>query len=131
MPKCRSCQMERMQSSCLSVWNRESLPCPALIILDLNLPKKSVHEVLHRIRQTRRCANAAVLVVTSSDSERDRDEMAKLGIKDYFRKPSEYENFMKLGELVKSLLRQTPESGLLNKQGRAENSRRELSDLPQ
>jgi hypothetical protein len=73
----------------------------------------------------------AVLVVTSSGSDRDRDETAKLRVKHYFRKPSEYENFMKLGELVKSLLRQTPESGLLNKQGRAENSRRELSDLPQ
>ena len=86
-----------------------STPPPALVILDINLPKRSGREVVHRMRQSRRCANALVVVVTSSDSERDRDDMGKLGIRAYFPKPSEYASFMKLGVLLKSLLDDAPE----------------------
>jgi two-component system, chemotaxis family, response regulator Rcp1 len=85
-----------------------SAPCPALIILDINLPKKSGREVLYQMRKSPRCANCLVLVVTSSDSERDRDDMRSLGAKAYFRKPSEFEHFMKLGEIVKALLEDSP-----------------------
>src|SRR5690242_10456320 len=70
-----------------------SAPCPALVILDINLPKRPGSEVVKHMRQTR-CGLAPVLVVTSSDSERDRDEMAKLGVRGYFRKPSDYAEFM-------------------------------------
>ncbi|HLG99329.1 MAG TPA: response regulator [Bryobacteraceae bacterium] len=83
-----------------------SAPCPALVILDINLPKKPGSEVLQSLRNSRRCSRASVLVVTSSNSEEDRQEMAKLGAKDYFRKPSAYGEFMKLGNLVKKLLEQ-------------------------
>jgi DNA-binding response OmpR family regulator len=79
-------------------------PCPDLVILDINLPKRSGRDVVRQMRNSRRCANTVVVVVTSSDSERDRDEMGKLGVRAYFRKPSDYASFMKLGELVKGLL---------------------------
>jgi two-component system, chemotaxis family, response regulator Rcp1 len=82
----------------------DSLICPALVILDINLPKKHGGQVLQHMRKTRRCSTAMVLVVTSSDSARDRETMAKLGANGYFRKPSDYEHFMKLGNLVKELL---------------------------
>jgi two-component system, chemotaxis family, response regulator Rcp1 len=84
--------------------NDDTLACPALVILDINLPKKHGGLVLQKMRKTRRCANALVLVVTSSDSARDRETMARLGANGYFRKPSDYEHFMKLGDLVKELL---------------------------
>jgi len=80
------------------------MACPALVILDINLPKKHGGQVLQHMRSTRRCADALVLVVTSSDSARDRESMAKLGANGYFRKPSDYEQFMKLGGLVRNLL---------------------------
>jgi DNA-binding response OmpR family regulator len=78
--------------------------CPALIILDINLPKKSGAEVLKQMRTMRRCADIPVMVVTSSDSAQDRTRMAELGIDAYFRKPSGYDEFMKVGELVRQLL---------------------------
>ena len=78
--------------------------CPDVVILDLNLPKIPGRDVLHHIRQSRPCAHTIVIVVTSSNSERDRDEMAQLGVSAYFRKPSDYAEFMKLGGLVKNLL---------------------------
>jgi len=77
---------------------------PDLIILDINLPKRSGREVAGKMRAIPRFDHAPVVVVTSSDSERDREDMGKLGISAYFRKPSEYASFMKLGELVKGLL---------------------------
>ncbi len=77
---------------------------PALVILDLNLPKKGGAEVLARLRRIPRCAGTSVLVFTSSNSARDRDEMASLGVRQYLRKPSDYTEYMKLGSVVKNLL---------------------------
>lgn len=47
------------------------------------------------------CARALVIGVSTSDSVLEREELTKLGSYEYFRKPSEYEEFMKLGALVK------------------------------
>lgn len=85
-----------------------SAPCPDLVILDINLPKRPGREVLDHMRRSRRCANALVVVVTSSNSDRDREDMARLGSRAYFRKPSEYSEFMKLGDLIKNVLSELP-----------------------
>lgn len=81
-----------------------TIPAPALVILDINLPKKQGGDVLKYMRQTRRCGGALVVVVSTSESARDREQMEKLGASRYFRKPSGYDQFMQLGEIVKSLL---------------------------
>ena len=82
---------------------------PDLVILDINLPKRPGSEVLQQMRQSTRSAKALVMVVTSSDSERDRQEMSELGAAAYFCKPSDYQKFMKLGELAKGLLEKARE----------------------
>jgi len=79
-------------------------PCPALVLLDINLPKLPGGEVLKYLRQLSRCAATRVLVVSTSDSYYDRENMMKLGANGYFRKPSRYEEFMKLSDVVKVLL---------------------------
>ena len=81
-----------------------SMPCPSLVILDINLPRKQGSEVLKHMRQSRRCANALVIAVSTSDSGRDREQMTELGVNGYFRKPSEYAAFMKLGDVMQALL---------------------------
>ena len=81
-----------------------SMPCPDLLILDINLPKRPGSEVLKHMRQSQRCRDALVLVVSTSDSARDREQMTELGANGYFKKPSEYDAFMKLGGLVKNLI---------------------------
>jgi chemotaxis family two-component system response regulator Rcp1 len=79
-------------------------PCPDLILLDINMPRYKGGDILRRLRASSRCDNAMVLIVTSSDSQRDRAEMDALGANGYFRKPSEFSEFMKLGHLVRELL---------------------------
>jgi DNA-binding response OmpR family regulator len=84
-------------------------PCPDLVILDLNLPGYKGSEVLRRLRTSARCADTPVIVVTSSDFSGDREEMGRLGANDYFRKPSQFSEYMKLGPRVLALLREKEE----------------------
>jgi CheY-like chemotaxis protein len=79
-------------------------PCPDLILLDINMPRYKGGDILRKLRASSRCKNALVLVVTSSDSSRDREEMDALGANGYFRKPSEFSEFMTLGQMVRDLL---------------------------
>ena len=79
-------------------------PAPDLVILDINLPRKQGGDVLKHMRRIPRCAKARVIAVSTSDSANDRQEMMELGARAYFRKPSEYAEFMKLGELVQSIM---------------------------
>ncbi|HEX5431654.1 MAG TPA: response regulator [Bryobacteraceae bacterium] len=84
--------------------NSPERPCPELVILDINLPKKQGGDVLKHMRNTSRCAMAHVIAVSTSDSPRDREQMSQLGADAYFHKPSEFDEFMKLADLVKSIL---------------------------
>jgi CheY-like chemotaxis protein len=84
--------------------NDPTAPCPDLILLDINMPRYKGADILRRLRSSHRCATALVLIVTSSNSEHDREEMRALGADAYFRKPSEFAEFMKLGNVVDELL---------------------------
>jgi DNA-binding response OmpR family regulator len=84
---------------------RGELPCPEIVLLDLNLPRISGERILERMRGSAVCGNVPILIVTSSDSPYDRANAARLGATAYFRKPSDYDGFMQLGALVKSVLR--------------------------
>jgi CheY-like chemotaxis protein len=79
-------------------------PCPALILLDLNLPKRSGAEVLRRWRSSSRCGAVPVIVFTSSDSAEDRGTAAELGVTRYFRKPMTYDEFLKIGAVMNEIL---------------------------
>src|SRR5690606_24929092 len=78
----------------------EERPCPDLILLDLNLPKRSGDEVLEYVRTHSNCRATKVLIVSSSDAPRDRSKVEALRIAGYFRKPSSYSEFMEVGALV-------------------------------
>lgn len=81
-----------------------SAPGPDLILLDLNLPKVSGEDVLKRIRLSRKCSSAKVMIISSSDAPSDRESVMKLGASGYFRKPSNLEQFMELGNKVRLML---------------------------
>jgi len=74
-----------------------------LIILDLNLPRHDGIEILERLRDTG-LRHIPVVVLTSSDSQRDRDLAIQLGAVRFLRKPSELEQFLSLGAVFKELL---------------------------
>jgi CheY-like chemotaxis protein len=78
--------------------------CPDLVLIDLNLPRKNGTEVLRALRSRGACRDALVMIVTSSDSASDRAAVNALGLNGYFRKPSSYDEFLKLGPIVRDLL---------------------------
>lgn len=73
---------------------------PDLIVLDLNLPKRSGSEVLAAVRNDKDLHDTRVVVLTSSDSPADREECESLGITAYLRKPMSLDEFLDLGAEV-------------------------------
>ena len=81
-----------------------ALSPPHLFLLDLNLPRKTGGQILERVRQSRTCGMVPVVILTSSDSHKDKAQAALLNATGYFRKPSRLDEFMKLGPYVRDLL---------------------------
>jgi two-component system response regulator len=74
---------------------------PKVIFLDLKLPKIDGIEVLRRIRASARTQSIPVIVLTSSQEEKDISECYKLGVNSYVVKPVEFDDFYKtIGELA-------------------------------
>jgi CheY-like chemotaxis protein len=82
----------------------QTMGCPDLIILDLNLPRMSGREVLKHVRATSFFRGVPVVVLTSSNLDQDRAEAERLGASLYVQKPSRLTDFMNLGGVFKRLL---------------------------
>ena len=78
--------------------------CPNLVILDLNLPKKSGRDVLRAIRLSEKCGRVPVVILSSSDTQQDKSDAAQLGANQYLRKPLGLEEFIGLGSTFRALL---------------------------
>jgi CheY-like chemotaxis protein len=74
---------------------------PDIVLLDLNMPKRSGGEVLDEVRRT--SADIPVIVLTSSDSPSDREEALRLGATCYIRKPTGLDEFLQIGATIKQL----------------------------
>lgn len=68
-------------------------PLPHLVLLDLNLPRVSGLEVLQRLRADARTALLPVVILTSSNEERDLVNGYRLGANSYVRKPVDFVEF--------------------------------------
>lgn len=69
-------------------------PLPNLVLLDLNLPKVGGLEVLQRLRNEPRTRFLQVVVLTSSDEDRDLIDGYRLGANSYVRKPVDFNQFL-------------------------------------
>ena len=69
---------------------------PHVILLDLNLPKKSGLEVLREIKGDKRTQHIPVIILTVSNRDRDINECRRLGADNYIVKPVDLHSFAKV-----------------------------------
>lgn len=67
---------------------------PEVILLDLKMPRMGGIEVLRRIRSDARTKLLPVVVLTSSDEERDMIDSYECGVNSYIRKPVDFNQFV-------------------------------------
>lgn len=69
-------------------------PRPDLILLDLNMPRMNGREFLTKIKADPQLASIPVVVLTTSDIERDVEASYRLGACSFITKPLEIEQFI-------------------------------------
>jgi two-component system response regulator len=79
---------------------RDLTVMPAVILLDLKLPRIDGLEVLRRIRANERTSLLPVVILTTSKEQQDIYEGYSLGANSYIRKPVDFEKFIQaVGQL--------------------------------
>lgn len=74
---------------------RDPRDWPAVVLLDLKLPKIDGLEVLRRIRADERTRLLPVVLLTSSNEDEDRLKGYALGANSYVRKPVDFDEFVR------------------------------------
>jgi len=74
--------------------DRDTTTMPAIVILDLKLPKVDGLEVLQRMRADERTKTVPVVILTSSTEEQDMVSSYKFGANSYVRKPVDFTQFV-------------------------------------
>jgi CheY-like chemotaxis protein len=78
---------------CRGAYADRQFLAPKLVLLDMKLPKVDGLEVLRAIREDERTKMIPVVVLTSSNEQRDIVESYKLHVNSYIQKPVEFDEF--------------------------------------
>lgn len=85
---------------CRGVYADRSAGLPAVVLLDLKMPKVDGLEVLRQIRADPNLKKMAVVIMTSSREEQDVAKSYELGINSYVVKPVHFTEFVEAVKLV-------------------------------
>ena len=75
---------------------------PTVILLDLHLPRVDGLEILRRLKSHHRFRSIPVIMLTSSDDDRDIREAYHLGVNSYIQKPVDFGRFMELAAQIEA-----------------------------
>lgn len=88
--------------------DRQRFPLPCLVLLDLNLPRRSGLEVLRWIREQRTLQSLPVVIFTSSSQHRDIAAAYELGANGYLVKPSGADQLIELAVALRQTCLEAP-----------------------
>lgn len=74
--------------------SRDVNDIPRVVFLDINLPKLNGLEVLKRIRKNETTSIVPIVILTSSDEQRDLLQGYKLGANSFIRKAYDFDEFL-------------------------------------
>jgi CheY-like chemotaxis protein len=77
-------------------------PMPALVLLDLKLPKIDGLDVLARLKKHEQYRHIPVVVLTTSAEDRDVQSAYALGANSYIVKPVSFDKFVEVAERIES-----------------------------
>lgn len=75
-------------------------PTPDLVLLDLNLPRKDGMEVLREMKEDPKLRHIPVVILTTSEAERDILLSYRLGANCFISKPVDLDEFRKVVETI-------------------------------
>src|SRR3954447_15928465 len=80
--------------------DRENAPHPDLIILDLNLPRFSGHQVLERIKADPDLAQIPVVILSTSQAQEDIADSYRLRANAYVSKPVDLDRYTRVVQQI-------------------------------
>jgi CheY-like chemotaxis protein len=81
---------------CNGAFSGRTFHAPKLVLLDMKLPKVDGIEVLHAIRKDQRTSMIPVVVLTSSNEQKDMLESYRLHVNSYIQKPVDFDTFQQV-----------------------------------
>jgi CheY-like chemotaxis protein len=80
--------------------SRDKFPLPNLLILDLKMPRMTGLEVLHWLRHKPEFARLCTVMLSGSGLDKDVAEAYRLGVNSYFKKPNDFNHFIKVLNVI-------------------------------
>jgi two-component system response regulator len=77
-------------------------PTPDLILLDLNLPRKNGQEVLKDVKSDNKLKRIPVIILTTSNAEKDIFESYNLNVNAYITKPLDIDKFLEIVSVIEN-----------------------------
>lgn len=87
--------------------DRDTFPIPALLLLDLKMPRTDGFEVLEWLRQQSGLKQMLVVVMTSSDEPQDIDRAYDLGANSFVKKPNDFTSLAAISQKLHDYWLQT------------------------
>ena len=89
-------------SGCNDFKDRSQFPLPALLLLDLKMPRVSGFDVLRWLETRQELRDLPVVVLSSSNQPSDIEKAQALGADDYLVKPTQFDELMELAKKITS-----------------------------
>jgi CheY-like chemotaxis protein len=81
-------------------WLHDSANSPCLMLLDLNMPRMNGLELLQEVKADQFLRRVPIVILTTSEEDRDRTQCFDFGVAGYMIKPVDYSQFLEMMQAI-------------------------------